>query len=342
MRSFDIYLVIAAFVLGAGITALMRVYAQRADLLDVPNQRSSHLVATPRGGGLSIVIVFVGALICLNVFGKLPTDAFSSLLVGGVLVAGIGFADDHGHIPAKWRFLVQIIAATIAVAILGGLPDIRLGDHVVDLGPLGDAMAVVFTVWFVNLYNFMDGIDGIAAVEAVCIAGSALVIASVGDSGFVSSLLVVFAATVLGFLVWNWPPAKIFMGDVGSGFVGFVLAVLAIISGNLGVLPIWCWLILAGVFVVDATITLVTRMVNGEEWYAAHNSHAYQKASRRLKGHRPVTLAVFAINVLWLLPIAWLAAAHPEFGWWLTAAAWTPLIFLSLFLKAGRPEQPGA
>ena len=338
MRSVDSMLVIAAFLLSAGITGLMKVYAQRANLLDVPNQRSSHQVTTPRGGGLSIVVVFLGVVTGLYFFGQLPTDVFSSLAVGGLLTAGIGFADDHGHIPAKWRFLIQIIAATFAVATLGGLPELQMGTTHVNLGIAGDAMAIVFTVWLINLYNFMDGIDGIAAVEAVCIAGSALIIPSVGDSGLISSLLIVIAGTALGFLVWNWPPAKIFMGDVGSGFIGFVLAMLAIISSNLGLLPIWSWLILAGVFVVDATVTLITRVTNGAEWYSAHNNHAYQKAARRLKGHRPVTLAVATINVLWLLPIAWFASVWPEFGWWLTLVAWTPLISLALFLNAGRPE----
>ena len=337
MRSVDIMLIFAAFLLSAGGTGLMRVYARRRNLLDVPNQRSSHQVATPRGGGLSIVVVFLGAVIGSYVFGNLPTDVFSSLLVGGVLVAGIGFVDDHRHVPAKWRFLVQIIAATFTIAMLGGFPEIQLGDKVVDLGLVGDAMAIVFTVWLINLYNFMDGIDGIAAVEAVCISGSALVIASVGDGGFISSLLAVLAGTALGFLVWNWPPAKIFMGDVGSGFIGFVLAMLAIISNSMGLLPIWSWLILAGVFVVDATVTLITRMINGEQWYSAHNNHAYQKASRRLKSHKAVTLSVLMINIMWLLPIAWFASIRPEFGWWLTIIAWMPLISISLFLKAVRP-----
>ena len=167
MFSSNILLATAALLLGAGMTGLMKVYAQRANLLDIPNQRSSHQVATPRGGGLSIVIVFLGAVIWLYVFADLPTGAFSSLLVGGFLVAGIGFADDHGHVPAKWRFLVQIIAATFAVAMLGGLPEIQLGNKLLDLGLIGDAVAVVFTVWLINLYNFMDGIDGIAAVEAL-------------------------------------------------------------------------------------------------------------------------------------------------------------------------------
>lgn len=338
MHSLDILLIIAALVFSTGITGLMRVYAKRSNLLDVPNQRSSHQVATPRGGGLSIVVVFLGAVIWFYAQGRLPTDVFSSLLVGGVLVAGIGFADDHRHVPAKWRFLVQIIAATFALVILGGLPGIQLGNNLLDLGYAGDAMAIVFTVWLVNLYNFMDGIDGIAVVEALCIVGSALMILSFGDIGHITVLLAVFAAPALGFLVWNWPPAKIFLGDVGSGFIGFILAMFAIISSSLGLLPIWSWLILAGVFVVDSTITLVTRVINGEEWYSAHNNHAYQKASRQLKGHLPVTLAVLVINVLWLLPMAWLASARPEFGWWLTLIAWMPLISLALILKAGRPE----
>ena len=337
MHSHDIMLIITALVFSAGITGLMKIYAKRSNLLDVPNQRSSHQVATPRGGGLSIVVVFLGAVIWLYAQGGLPTGVFSSLLVGGALVAGIGFADDHRHVPAKWRFLVQIVAATFALVILGGLPDIQLGNNLLDLGYAGDAMAIVFTVWLVNLYNFMDGIDGIAGIEALCIVGSALIVWPVGNGGLNANLLVVFAAAVLGFLVWNWPPAKIFMGDVGSGFIGFVLAMFAIISSSMGLLPIWTWLILAGVFVVDATITLITRVINGEEWYSAHNNHAYQKASRRLKSHKPVTLSVLMINILWLLPIAWFASAWPEFGWWLTVVAWVPLILLSLLLRAGRP-----
>ena len=188
MHSLDILLIITALVFSAGITGLMRIYAKRSNLLDVPNQRSSHQVATPRGGGLSIVVVFLGAVIWLYAQGRLPTDVFSSLLVGGALVAGIGFADDHRHVPAKWRFLVQIVAATFAVSNLGWLARNTVRGQSLDFGYAGDAMAIVFTVWLINLYNFMDGIDGIAAVEALCIAGSALVISSVGDGGFIAKL----------------------------------------------------------------------------------------------------------------------------------------------------------
>jgi Fuc2NAc and GlcNAc transferase len=338
MRGSIFLIFVTSLLLTVGLTGLVKRYALRVNLLDVPNQRSSHQIVTPRGGGLSVVVVFLAAVIGLHFFGHLPTDIYYSLLVGGGLVSAIGFVDDHNHMPALWRFITQVVAATFAIVMLGGLPDVQLGNRVVDLGFAGDVMALVFTVWLINLYNFMDGIDGIAAVEAICIVGSTFVISSAGDHGFVTNLHAVFMAAVLGFLVWNWPPAKIFMGDVGSGFIGFVLAIFAIISGSLSLLPIWCWLILAGVFVVDSTITLVTRAINGEQWYSAHKSHGYQKASRLLNGHRPVTLAVLGINLLWLLPLAWVASTWPEYGWWLTIIAWIPLILVLLGLKAGRPD----
>ena len=341
MYGLNLLIFVVALSFAAVLTGLVRRYALRVDLLDVPNNRSSHEVATPRGGGFSIVIVFLGAVIGIYIFAYMPLEVFSSLLVGGVLVAGIGFVDDHNHVPAVWRFATQVVAATFAVLMLGGLPEVQFGGVRVDLGLAGDAIALLFTVWLINLYNFMDGIDGIAAVEAVCIVGSALFISSVSDGGFITTLFVVFVAAALGFLAWNWPPAKIFMGDVGSGFIGFILAMFAIISSSLGILPIWCWLILAGVFVIDSTITLVTRVIKGQEWYSAHKSHAYQKVSRHLNGHRPVTLAVLGINLLWLLPLAWLAAAWPASGWWLTVLAWMPIISLSLFVGAGRPETDG-
>lgn len=341
MPRIDLLLIAAAFLLGAGITGLVKIYAQRVNLLDVPNQRSSHATATPRGGGISIVLVFLGAVLALWACGELAPEAAVAFLAGGGLVAGIGFADDHSPVASRWRFLVQLIAATVAVTMLGGLPEIQFGETVADLGIVGDIAAVVFVVWFTNAFNFMDGIDGIAAGEAVFIAGAALLLSARGDSGALSLLLGVLSAASLGFLVWNWPPAKIFMGDVGSGFTGFVLAVLAMVCSSLGMLPIWCWLILAAVFVVDATITLISRMAGGEEWYSAHRNHAYQKASRRFNGHRPVTLAVLAINLFWLLPLAWFASLQPAFGWWLTVVAWMPLILLALILKAGRPEAHG-
>ena len=336
MRSADILLLAAAFLLSAAITGLIRIYAQRANLLDVPNQRSSHEVSTPRGGGLGIVIVTLGAAVVLWATGRLESETVVALVLGGGMIATIGFADDHSHVSSGWRFLVQIIAASIAVTTLGGLPEIQFGSKVVDLGFVGDLLAIFFMVWFTNAFNFMDGIDGIAASEAAFIALGALVASAAGTA--VGIPLGVLAAASLGFLVWNWPPAKIFLGDVGSAFLGFTLIVLAIRATDDAAMSVWPWLILAGVFIVDATVTLITRMFLRQNWLSAHRNHAYQKASRRFGSHLPVTLGVLVLNVVWLLPLAIAAARLPQHGWSLTFAAWIPLVGLSIWFGGGRPE----
>ena len=315
---------------------LVRKYAMGANLLDIPNQRSSHQGATPRGGGLAIALVFLGGLLGLFLLDDLPTPIFLSLITGGLLVAGVGFADDHGHVPARWRSVVHILAALAALTSLGGLPPVQFGSAVIDLGFFGDALAVVFIVWMINLFNFMDGIDGIASVEVICIAAGAWWLAALPEGSFVGSLLALLIASTAGFLVWNWPPAKIFMGDVGSGFVGSVLAGLALATCTLGIMDVWPWLILTGVFLVDATVTLLVRIATGQTWYEAHNSHAYQKASRRVGGHALITISVLLINILWLLPIAWIANLSPQHGWWLTLLAWGPLVALAVVFRAGR------
>ena len=183
----------------------------------------------------------------------------------------------------------------------------------------GGSAGVVAIVWTINLYNFMDGTDGIAGVEAVTVAvasGFLCTMAGLAVPGHVYWLL---AAVVIGFLVWNWPPAKIFMGDAGSGFLGFTFAglLLWISAGNARLL--WPSVILLSVFVGDATTTVLRRMLRGEKWYAAHNSHAYQKLARR-NGHLAIASGVAIINVAVLAPLAWLAWLHPALGFPLAIA----------------------
>jgi len=338
MSDFNLLVFAIAFLASAAITGVMRAYARRANLLDVPNQRSSHEVATPSGGGLGIVIVFLAAVSLMAAQAQIEGDAVIAFLLGGGLIAGIGFIDDHSHVSAKWRFMVQILAVSLAVYLLGGLPVLQLGSSALELGLAGDVALVVLIVWFTNAFNFMDGIDGIAASEAICIAGGAAILNyATNDPSVV--LLGVLASASLGFLVWNWAPAKIFMGDVGSAFLGFTLIAIAIYTSRAGNVPIWSWLILAGVFIIDATITLVVRIWNRENWLSAHRSHAYQRASRHYKSHAIVTAVVIAINILWLFPVAFLAFTAPEKGWWLTVVAWLPLTITALRFGAGRPDQ---
>lgn len=331
--------VLAAVVLTASIvlTAIFRGYALKRSLLDLPTARSSHVVPTPRGGGLSIVLTFLCAVLVLFAYGRMSLGDFMVLFVGGSLVAGIGFWDDHGHIPARWRILVHIAAAAWVVWWLGGVTSIALDDRNLDLGWFGSVFAIVLLVWLLNLYNFMDGIDGIAGVEAVTVAGgAALMLFMEGEQNW-SLLLGLLVCSSLGFLVWNWPPAKVFMGDAGSGFLGFILGAFALLTSVSGVLPLCSWLILLSVFVVDATTTLMRRVLRGECWCEAHRSHAYQHAAQHYKSHLKVTAVVCVINVVWLLPLAWYASIRPEMGLVLVCIAFGPLVILALKFGAGKP-----
>ncbi len=336
----EVLAVVAAFVVSLVLTLYLRRYALKYSLLDLPNHRSSHTLPTPRGGGLAIVVVFVVATIALAFLAGLEERALWAVLGGGVMVAAISYWDDHGHVPARWRFAVHLLAAAWAVAWLGGVAPLNFGWFTVEPGWLGGVAMTLLIVWLLNLYNFMDGIDGIAAGEAVSVAfAMALISLFQGDS--VTALWLAFlAAAAAGFLVWNWPPAKIFMGDVGSGFLGFVFAALALYCHNRGVVTIWAWLIILGVFIVDASLTLARRILAGEKWYQAHRSHAYQWASRQLGSHKAVSGAVLAINGVWLFPLAWYTAAFPEKGWVVLLLAYAPLLLLAWHFKAGRCEAP--
>jgi Fuc2NAc and GlcNAc transferase len=158
-----------------------------------------------------------------------------------------------------------------------------------------------------------------------------------GESDWLT-LFVFLAASTAGFLLWNWPPAKIFMGDSGSGFLGFTLAILAIMTSIDGPINIWSWLILLGVFIVDATITLLRRAINGESWYRAHRSHAYQILASRLGSHKKVTVGTMVLNIIWLLPLAYLASIYPYWGAALCLVAWMPLVVLAFVVGSGRTE----
>lgn len=308
-----------AFLLSAFITALVIRYALRRSLLDIPNERSSHTTPTPRGGGLAIAVTFLGTVTLSGVLGYVSADIALALTGGGALIAVIGWLDDHGHIAPLWRALVHFVAAGWALFWLGGMPELRLGVWSLPLGWFGHLLAAVGIVWLINLYNFMDGVDGLAGGEAVTIAmGGAILLGLAGalDLALVALLL---AAASGGFLIFNWPPAKIFMGDVGSGLLGYVFAVLALASERVGAVPAVVWGILLAVFISDATYTLIYRMFKGEQWYAAHRSHAYQRLVQMGWSHLRVTRIILYINIMILFAIATVALVWPAQAPWCVA-----------------------
>jgi len=335
-----VLLMLAAFGASAFLTGWMRRVALSRGLLDVPNARSSHGVATPRGGGVAIVVSASVGFCLLAADQSLDVDVLIALLGGGLTVAVVGFIDDHRSLPASLRLGMHALAAVWAIAWMGGLPPLQIGGHTVQLGLGGYVLGVLGIVWTLNLFNFMDGIDGIAASEAVFVGiGAALVSLVGGGTPGIPGADLVFAAACGGFLLYNWPPARIFMGDVGSGFVGFVIAVLALGTLRHNSSAVWVWMLLGGVFFVDATVTLVRRVARGERAQEAHRSHAYQWLARRWKSHRRVTVTTIWVNLLWCLPCAFMATLFPEYALFILAVEFLPLAIAVSLAGAGRSER---
>lgn len=326
------------FLLTFILTGCLRRYALSRRVLDIPNTRSAHSVPIPRGGGVAFVMGVLVMVPYLEGAHFLTQGGGVALVSAGVFIATLGFLDDHGHIPSIWRLLGHIVAAVFALYWLGGIPPMVFGSITIEPSIWAQVFALCYLVWFINLYNFMDGINGLAGVEALsaCMSMSGLYW-FLGQEGLMVVPLVL-AAGVLGFLCWNFPAARIFMGDAGSGFLGFIFGVLSLQAAYVSPLFFWSWLIVLGVFIVDATLTLCVRAMRREKIYEAHSTHAYQHAARYFKSHTPVTLMVLLINLLWLMPIAWCVALgklNPICG---ISLAYAPLLSAAIFFRAGRPS----
>jgi Fuc2NAc and GlcNAc transferase len=326
------------FALSYTLTWALRRYALITKMVDIPNARSSHVDPTPRGGGLSFVFCFLLSVIYLFFYNFISIHLAVALVGAGFFISLIGFLDDRNDVSAKWRLVGHFLVSVFAVYGLGGMPAIAIFGWNMTAGLIANLLAVLYLVWLLNLYNFMDGIDGIAAVEAltVCLGGALLYYLSGNNSA--AFLPLSLAMAVGGFLFWNFPPAKIFMGDAGSGFLGLVIGILSIQAVMVKINFFWAWLILLGVFIVDATVTLLLRGMRGEVLFEAHRSHAYQHASRYYGKHLPVTLGVLAINLFWLFPMAMAVGFDLINGSLGVLIAYLPLIILTLKFKGGRME----
>src|SRR5579863_2670578 len=295
----------AAFLISCLATRALATLLSRRQLLDVPNERSSHTVPVPRGGGIAIIGTIAAAWVALWAAGILPPVNLT-IAADMVALAAVSWLDDRRGLSPGIRLLAQFAAV---VAGLWALPHGAVFQNWLPLGLERVVLALAW-VWFLNLFNFMDGIDGMAGSEAAAIGVGLVLVLSLGgarDIGILAPAAAI-AAAALGFLVWNWAPARIFMGDVGSVPLGYVLGYL------LCRLTLDGWwkaaLILPAYFLADATLTLLRRLARGERIWQAHREHFYQRAVQRGLGHDAVVLRVIAANAM-LIGCAWVA----ENGW---------------------------
>jgi Fuc2NAc and GlcNAc transferase len=325
-------------VASAAITRQLIVNSHRYSKMDIPNERSSHITPTPRGGGIAFVATSLLGFLLLLLNNAFNESELFSLCFAGVIVAIAGHLDDRQKISgATVRLVLHVISAIILVVGVGIPSELALFDRIVNTGIVGSILGVVYLVWLLNLFNFMDGTDGIAASEAifVLLAGALLNFHIISDANH-SAAAVVLAASTFGFILYNWSPAKIFMGDVGSGYLGIVVGGLSLIAANQDPEHLWVWIILLAVFVSDATTTLIRRLLRKQKPHVAHRSHAYQHLAIRLNSHAKVALLVLAVNIAWLLPIAFLVADKQLAGTTGVIIAYVPLLIAALAFGAGK------
>lgn len=342
----------AVFAASVVLTGLLARLLTARRILDVPNVRSSHVRPVPRGGGLAAVVVFLAAITLLKRYTGLDELLYWALVAGGGWIAAVGLADDVLGLRPLARFALVLVAVA-ACCLWLGTPPLAFGSFVMESG--SGALYLLqgmLLMWMLNLFNFMDGTDAIAGVEAIVVAlGAGAILALVSPGHYAVVSLMILAAAGAGFVVWNWPPAKVFMGDTASGFLGFCLGLFAIRTSMDGGVNVWVWMILLGVFFCDATVTLLRRVSRRKKFYEAHRDHAYQRFARalqrrfrggadarRARAHVAVALGVGAVNVLWLAPLALLAALHPEWGATCAALALLPLAGVAWFAGAGAGE----
>lgn len=282
-------LLIVSFIL----TWVIKRFSLKNRILDIPNERSSHSEPVPRGGGLAIVITWYIGITVMFILGTLDKSLYFALM-SGILLAVFSLIDDVNDLRPYIRIIAQTATVLLAFFFLNGINPI-VPDNKVPIPPIILFPAVVIgMVWFINLYNFLDGIDGYASVEAIAISIAFYVITG-------QTITLILIASVIGFLIWNWPKAKIFMGDVGSTQLGFILAVLGIYCHNENQLSIIYFLILTSPFWFDATLTLFLRWRNNEKLSQAHRKHIYQRLVQSGYSHLRVDILLTLLNICIIL-----------------------------------------
>jgi len=272
------------------LTYFIKNYYIKNAILEKVNERSSHTIPTPHGGGIAIAITWFVGIIYLQLTSQIESNLFYALMVG-VVISVVSFFDDIYELSPKIRLIAQAIVALGGLFFLGGFNSLEFGLFSIENQIITNLFAFLLIIWFINLYNFLDGINGYAGSEA-------LFLSIAGFMLFGGDHFIVLAVAVLGFLYWNFGNAKVFMGDVGSTLLGYNVAIFTIYYANLDATNLWVWIILFGVFWFDATWTLMRRKLNHEKLSIAHKKHAYQRLTQARWSHTKVTNYAIALNIL--------------------------------------------
>lgn len=283
-----LYLIL--FLLSFSLTYLIKEYAIKKSLVATVNERSSHTVPTPHGGGIAVGLTWFVGLIYLYINGQIDPTLFFALMLG-VVIAVVGLVDDIVELSPKVRMIVFSLVGATGLYLIGGLNTLTFGVFDISNSFITSAFAMLLILWYINLTNFIDGINGYLGMKFVFLGLAGFLL-------FSGAHFLVLAMSILGFLYWNFANAKIFMGDVGSTLLGYTIAIITIYYANIDASNLWIWITLYGVFWFDATFTLIRRKLNGERLSQAHKKHAYQRLTQSGWSHSKVTLYALGLNLL--------------------------------------------
>lgn len=327
------------YFLSVGLVPLYRRFAQKKGILDIAGNRSSHEGATPRGGGVVFVVLWFITTLLGGVFGLFSSAELLSFLPMSLAAACLGFWDDYKGLSAKLRLLGQTLIAVLFVLTLGGIQEFHLFTATpTHLSLFAWMFAILGIIWSINSFNFMDGIDGLASIEATFVLAVGAFIfwlAGVPSLALLAWSMVVF---VLGFLVWNWPKADIFMGDVGSYCLGFLIGAFAIVGDVWYNIPITIWIILYTFFWFDATITLLRRLYYKKHWATPHRDHAYQRLYQAGFAPSLILYMIIGLNLLFS-GLALLGYFYQNYLWLLFLSALFIMILFYFFVEKKLPQE---
>jgi len=306
---------------------LYKKYALYTGIISNPNYRTLHELPIPRGGGIVFSTLFILAILLIWRYLQLSDNLLLILGVGGGMASLLGFIDDIKNIRARFKLIIQLLLSSWVLYCL-------YLDNLLFLNWMPFFLTIpaflFFMVWIINAYNFMDGVDGMAASGAIFTSLTlALVLSLTGNSVELIAIFILMAALISGFIFFNWPPASIFMGDAGSVFLGYIFGSLLLFTSLNGYISIWIWLTVFGYFFADTTVTQIVRVISIKKWYLPHRSHAYQNLARITGSHLKVTSGVTLYNIIWILPLTLLSALKPEMAVIISMLAICPALVIA-------------